>query len=406
MLRFMTAGESHGPALVVIVDGLPAGLPVDRAELDRQLRRRQLGHGRGQRMKIETDAAEIVSGVRQGRTIGSPVTLLIRNRDHERWLNVMSSAPASAEATPRREVHHPRPGHADLAGAFKYLARDMRDVLERASARETAARVAAGALVGPLLRAAGIDVRSHVLRIGRQGIPAGSVVPWDQLANVDESPVRCSDSAMSDAMVEAIDQARTAGDSLGGSFEVVAAGVPPGLGTCGQWDRRLDGRLAQAVMSIQAVKAVAIGSGLDAAATMGSAFHDEIFHDAARGLHRGSNRAGGIEGGVTNGEEVRVTAIVKPIPTLMKPLRSVDLRTLEPHTASVERSDVCVVPAAGVVGEAMVGWVLADALIEKTGGDSLGEVLRHLEATRAQWLELLRPTAGASPPAAGSTDLR
>jgi chorismate synthase len=282
----------------------------------------------------------------------------------------------------------------------------MRDVLERASARETAARVAAGALVRPLLGAAGIEVRSHVLQIGTHGLPAASVVPFARLATVDLSPVRCADPGVGAAMVEEIDRAREAGDTLGGRFEVVVAGVPPGLGTYGQWDRRLDGRLAQAVMSIQAVKAVAIGSGLDAASVAGSQFHDEIFHDAVRGLHRGSNRAGGIEGGVTNGEEVRVSALVKPIPTLMKPLRSVDLRTMEPHSASVERSDVCVVPAAGIVGEAMVGWVVADALLEKTGGDSLDEVLRHLEATRAQWLELHRSPPDAAAAGPGASDLR
>jgi chorismate synthase len=325
--------------------------------------------------------------VRQGRTLGSPVTLLIRNRDHERWLDVMSPLSPKEGADTRRAVHHPRPGHADLAGAIKYLANDVRDVLERASARETAARVAAGAVVRPLLRTAGIEIRSHVVRIGAHALAAGTVVPWAELAEVDASPVRCSDAAAAAAMVEGIDQAKAKGDTLGGTFEVVAAGVPPGLGTYGQWDRRLDGRLAQALMSIQAVKAVAVGSGLEAAGAPGSEFHDEIFHDAARGLYRGSNRAGGIECGVTNGEEVRVSAVVKPIPTLMKPLRSVDLRTLEPHVASVERSDVCVVPAAGVVGEAMVAWVLADALLEKTGGDSLAEVLGHLDATRAQWRE-------------------
>ena len=382
-LRFLDAGESHGPALTVIVEGLPAGLPVDRAAIDADLKRRQGGYGRGRRMQIESDAVEILSGVRHGLTLGSPVAFVIRNRDHENWRDVMSPEPQGDAAKERKALRHPRPGHADLAGALKYETDDLRNVVERASARETATRVAAGGLARALLGQAGVLVRSHVVRIGDAAVE-GAPVPWERLDGVEASPVRCADAASSEAMVRAIDAARAAGDTVGGVFEVVARGVPAGLGSFAQWDRRLDGRLAQALMSIQAVKAVAVGAGFDAGRTPGSAFHDEILHDASRGLHRPTNRAGGIEGGVSNGEEVRAQSVVKPIPTLTKPLRSVDLRTLEPRAASIERSDTCVVPAAGVVGEAAVAWVLADALVEKFGGDSLGELLRNLEAARAR----------------------
>jgi chorismate synthase len=389
MLRFLTAGESHGPALTVVVEGLPAGVPVERAALDAELKRRQGGHGRGGRMQIEADTVEILSGVRHGRTLGSPVTLLIRNRDHENWRDVMSPDPQAPAATLRRALKHPRPGHADLAGALKYGTADLRNVVERASARETAARVAAGGLARALLLGCGAEVRSHVLRIGSAALPPGAPLPWDRLAVVEASAVRCADLEVSAAMVAAIDAAKRSGDTVGGVFEVVARGVPPGLGSFGQWDRRLDGRLAQALMSIQAVKAVALGDGAAGGETPGSAFHDEILFDDARGLHRGSNHAGGLEGGVTNGEEVRASAVVKPIPTLLMPLRSIDLQTKQSVSASVERSDTCVVPAAAVVGEAMVALVLADAVLEKFGGDSLAECLSHLEATRASWREFL-----------------
>ncbi|HLA79956.1 MAG TPA: chorismate synthase [Vicinamibacteria bacterium] len=387
-LRFLTSGESHGPALTVIVEGLPCGVPVDRAVIDGDLRRRQGGYGRGGRMKIETDTVEITAGVRHGVTLGSPVTLVIRNRDHANWEDVMSPDPQPPEAQERRALRFPRPGHADLAGALKYQTSDLRNVLERASARETTARVAAGGLARALLDAVGIAIRSHVLRIGRIGLD-GDEVSWDGLGQVEESPVRCADQALSTAMTEEIDRAKKAGDSLGGSFEVVARGVPPGLGSFSQWDRRLDGRLAQALMSIHAVKAVAIGAGFAAGRLSGSAFHDEIVFDPARGVHRPTNRAGGLEGGVTNGEELRVQAVVKPIPTLMTPLRSVDLQTKEPAPASYERSDVCVVPAAGVVGEAMTALVLGDALLEKLGGDSLTELLGHLKQSRSAWHQIL-----------------
>jgi chorismate synthase len=382
VLRYLTAGESHGPALTVVVEGLPAGVPVDRAAIDADLRRRQGGYGRGGRMKIETDTVEVLSGVRHGRTLGSPVSLVVRNRDHANWADVMSPDPQPDEARERRRLRHPRPGHADLAGAVKYDTADLRNVLERASARETTCRVAAGALARALLAEAGVLVRSHVLRIGTAALAPGLTVPWDGLDRVEDSPVRCVDADVSAAMVAEIDRARKDGDSLGGDVEVIARGVPAGLGSFAQWDRRLDGRLAQALMSIHAVKAVALGAGFEAGERRGSAFHDEIVWEKGRGLGRPSNRAGGIEGGVSNGEDIRAQAIVKPIPTLLIPLRSVDLQTHEPRKASVERSDTCVVPAAGVVAEAMVGWVLADALLEKTGGDSLGEVLDHLRATR------------------------
>lgn len=390
MLRFLTAGESHGPALTVVVEGLPSGVPVGRETIDADLRRRQGGYGRGGRMKIETDTVEILSGVRHGRTLGSPVSLLVRNLDHESWRDVMSPDPQPDAARERRRLRYPRPGHADLAGALKYGTDDLRNVVERASARETTSRVAAGALARALLREAGVEVRSHVVRIGTVALPPG-VVAWEALDAVEQSPVRCVDVAAANAMVAEIDRAKRDGDSVGGVVEVIARGVPAGLGSYAQWDRKLDGRIAQALMSIHAVKAVAIGEGLAGGETRGSAFHDEIVWDAAAGLRRPTNRAGGLEGGVTNGEEVRARAVVKPIPTLLIPLRSVDLATREPQKASVERSDTCVVPAAGVVAEAMLALVLADALLEKTGGDSLDEVLAHLDATRAQQRRLVGP---------------
>ncbi len=383
MLRFLTAGESHGPALTVVVEGLPAGLVVERAAIDSDLRRRQGGYGRGNRMKIESDGVEILGGLRHGRTLGSPITLLIRNRDFENWRDVMSPDPRPAEARRRKALRQPRPGHADLAGALKFLNDDLRDVLERASARETAARVAAGALAKQLLHASGSAVRSHVLSIGGATI-SGETVAWERLASVEDSPVRCVDAGVSSAMVGEIDAAKKAGDTVGGEFEVVVRGLPPGLGSYAQWDRRLDGRLAQALMSIPAVKAVSLGAGAESGQTPGSRFHDEILYADGAGILRPSNRAGGLEGGVTNGEELRARAMVKPIPTLMKPLRSIDIQTKEPHSAGVERSDTCVVPAAAVVGEAMVSLVVADALLEKFGGDSLVEYLDHLHTSQAR----------------------
>jgi chorismate synthase len=340
-------------------------------------------------MKIESDSVEILSGVRHGVTLGSPVSLVIRNRDHDSWRDVMATDPQPPEARARRALKYPRPGHADLAGALKYLTDDLRDVLERASARETTTRVAAGGLARALLSTVGVGVRSHVLRIGDATVTTAQPTAWEALDAVELSPVRCADAGAQAAMIEVIDRAKKAGDTAGGIFEVIAHGVPAGLGSFSQWDRRLDGRIAQALMSIQAVKAVAIGAGFAAGSTAGSAFHDDILFDDAAGLHRGSNRAGGLEGGVTNGEDLRAQAVVKPIPTLVMPLRSIDLRTKEPQAASFERSDTCVVPAAGVVGEAMLAWVLADAVLEKFGGDSLTELGDHLEATRARWKTFL-----------------
>jgi len=389
VLRFLTAGESHGPALTVVVDGLPAGVPVEREAIDFDLRRRQGGYGRGGRMKIETDTVEVLSGIRHGRTLGSPVSLLVRNRDHAAWLDVMSPDPQPDAARERRRLRYPRPGHADLAGALKYGTDDLRNVLERASARETTARVAAGALARALLRAAGIEVRSHVLRVGVAVLDR--CVPWHDLDRVEDSPVRCVDAAAAEAMMAEVDRAKKDGDSIGGVVEVVARGLPPGLGSFAEWDRRLDGRIAQALMSIHAVKAVAIGDGVAGGQQRGSAFHDEILWSAGAGIERPTNRAGGLEGGITNGEELRATAVVKPIPTLLIALRSVDLRSKEPQKASVERSDTCVVPAAGVVAEAMLALVLADALLEKAGGDSLEELLAHLATTRAQQRALAGP---------------
>jgi chorismate synthase len=377
-LRFTTAGESHGPGLVAIVEGLPAGLELDRERLDRDMARRQLGHGRGGRMKIEADAVEIRSGVRHGRTLGSPVAVLVANRDYANWEERMNPWPVEAEV---EEVHTPRPGHADLAGLQKYGFSDVRNVLERASARETAARVAAGALAKEFLRAVGVEVRSHVLRIGSVAAPEPppSLRPED-FARVDDSPVRCLDDAVGAAMVEEIDRLRKANESLGGIFEVRAFGLVPGIGSHVSWEERLDSRLAQAVVSIQAVKGVSVGEAWDVAALPGSESHDEIFHSPERGWHRETNRAGGVEGGMTNGEDLVVRGALKPISTLTKPLRSVDTETKEPAQALRERTDSTVVPAAGVVAEAMVALVLARGYREKFGGDHIDDALAALRA--------------------------
>jgi chorismate synthase len=387
MLRFLTAGESHGRALVVIVDGLPAGLLVDADALTLDLRRRQQGYGRGRRMAIESDTAVIVGGVRHGRTTGAPVALTIDNRDWVNWALTMhpdEHPPADAGGAKRAAVTRPRPGHADLAGAIKYGLMDIRDVLERASARETAARVAAGALARQLLRQVGIDVASHVIAVGPE--QAGTCgAPFEVVARADGSPTRCVDEAAAARMMAAIDAAREAGDTLGGVFEVVARGVPAGLGSYAQWDRRLDGRLAQALMSIPAIKAVSIGIGEAAARMRGSEVHDEILPAAGRASNPGppllavrpTNHAGGLEGGVTNGEDLRISASMKPIATLMAPLRSIDLETGAEAAAAIERSDVCAVPAAAIVGEAMVAIVLADAFLERFGGDAVDEVRRR-----------------------------
>ena len=366
-LRFLTAGESHGERLTVILDGVPAGLTVREEDLVTDLRRRQGGHGRGGRMAIEQDIAHIVAGVRGGLTLGSPITLEIANRDWENWRQVMA---VDAAEVKRKPITRVRPGHADLAGMLKYGADDARDVLERASARETAARVAAGGVAKLLLKEFGIQIECQ----------AGASIDWDA---VESSPVRCPDAQASAAMVAAIDAAREHGDTLGGVFTVVADGVPPGLGSYRQWDTRLDGLLAQAIVSIPACKAVSLGDGMEAAQRPGSEVHDSPAYDGG-GLHHETNRAGGVTGGVSDGEPVVVHGFMKPISTLLKPLKTVDLKTREPARAHYERSDICVVPAAGVVGEAMVALVLAGALLEKFGGDSAAELRRNVEGYLAK----------------------
>jgi chorismate synthase len=369
-LRFTTAGESHGPGLVAVVEGLPAGIGLTPDRVDRDLSRRQLGHGRGGRMKIERDRAEVTAGLRHGRTLGSPVALRVENRDYANWEERMNPWPVAAEVP---EVHLPRPGHADLAGVQKFGFTDVRDVLERASARETAARVACGALAKAFLAEVGVEVLSHVLRIGSVEAPMPAELEPADFARVDESPVRCLDARASEAMVAEIDSARKANESLGGVFEVRAFGVVPGIGSHVSWEERLDGRLAQAVMSIQAMKGVGIGDGFGLAGRVGSEAHDEIFWSEDRGYFRETNRAGGLEGGMTTGDPLVVRGAMKPLPTLTKPLRSVDIATKEPAEALRERTDSCTVPAAGVVGEAMVALVVAAAYREKFGGDHIDD---------------------------------
>jgi len=384
MLRFLTAGESHGRALVVIIEGLPAGLPLDATTLRRDLARRQIGYGRGRRMAIEQDEATILSGVRRGETIGSPIALLIPNRDWPSWEHTMSveAVPDDALGGARRPpVTRPRPGHADLAGGVKYDRADLRDVLERASARETAARVAAGAVARCLLARYGVEVSSHVTNIGGVRIPDTLAVPFEHVRALPaDDDVRCVDRDVAAAMRIAIDRARTVGDTVGGAFEVIAHAVPAGLGSHVHWDRKLDGRLAQAVMSIPAIKAVGFGRSVEVGDLPGSRVHDEIVpagpspSGTVPGLSRPTNRAGGLEGGVSNGEDIRLSAWMKPISTLMRPLRSVDLATFEPSEATIERSDVCAVPAAAVVGEAMTCLVLADAWLERFGADTVAGI--------------------------------
>ena len=378
-LRFTTAGESHGPGLVAIVEGLPAGLELQRERIDREMARRQLGHGRGGRMKIERDAVEVRSGVRHGRTLGAPIALLVANRDYPNWEQRMNPWPVDEEI---EESHLPRPGHADLVGSQKYGFTDVRNVLERASARETAARVAAGAIAKEFLAAVGVSVHSHVLRIASVGAAERDDLTAADFADVDDSPVRTLDPEAEGRMVAEIDRLRKANESLGGIFEVRAFGLVPGLGSHVAWDERLDGRLAQAVVSIQAVKGVSVGEAWEVAGLPGSESHDEIFWDAERGYHRETNRAGGVEGGMSNGEPLIVRGALKPISTLTKPLRSVDTETKEPAQAMRERTDSTVVPAAGVVAEAMVALVLAGCYREKFGGDHIDDVLAAVAAYR------------------------
>src|SRR5882672_2501313 len=375
--RFTTAGESHGPGLTAIVEGMPAGLELDLVALDRDMARRQLGHGRGGRMKIETDSVEIRSGVRHGRTLGSPIAVLVANRDYANWEERMNPWPVDAEVD---EVHLPRPGHADLVGAQKYGHADIRNVLERASARETAARVAAGSLARGLLTALGVSVHSHVTQIASVKAPERPDLGLEDFASVDEDPVRCLDPEASAAMVEEIDRLRKANESLGGSFEVRAFGLVPGLGSHVSWEEKLDGRLAQAIVSIQSIKGVTIGPAWEVSGRPGSEAHDEIFFTEERGYFRETNRAGGLEGGMTNGQPLVVRAAIKPISTLTKPLRSVDTETKQPAEALRERTDSTVVPAAAVVGEAMVCLTLAAAYREKFGGDHIDDVLGALAA--------------------------
>jgi len=385
MFRFTTAGESHGRALVAIVEGLPAGLPVDVTQINYELQRRQWGYGRGGRMKIEQDQADILSGVRHGLTLGSPVAFIIENKDWANWTEVMAAEARDIVPDKSRRLQRPRPGHADLAGGQKFDARDLRNILERASARETAARVACGALAKQLLASFGTEIRSHVIQLG--GIPSEPLqLSWAELAAIpDDAALHCGDAQLQQQMIELIDAKREAGDTLGGIFEVVARGVIPGLGSHTAWDLKLDGCLAQAVMSIPAVKAVSIGAGSEASALPGSEVHDEIaYNNETKEFIRQTNRAGGLEGGVTNGEEIRIRGHLKPLSTLRRPLRSIDIDTKQEESAAFERSDITAVPAAGVVGEAMMALVLAGALREKFGGDSLGEMKRNFEGYREQ----------------------
>ena len=392
MLRYFTAGESHGESLVAFLSGVPAGLNIDQAFLDRELWRRQQGFGRGGRMKIETDRAHIVSGVRHGKTIGSPISILLENKD---WKNWQESLPVEAgDPEKHKRVASPRPGHADLAGALKYNFPEARYILERASARESAARVAIGAIAKLFLRELGIEVLSHVIAVGKAAL-SNAEVPWEKLQQLHAKPevlLNCADSETEQRMKAEVDQALRTGDSVGGVFEVVAHGVPPGLGTFAQWDERLDGLLAQAVMSLQAVKGVEIGSGVESALSFGSAVHDEIgYQKSAKsqltGFTRASNHAGGIEGGISNGQDILVRGYLKPISTLRRPLGSVDFATREPVKAAYERSDVCVVPAAGVAAEAMVALTLARCALEKFGGDSITETRRNFAGYQQQLRE-------------------
>jgi len=377
-LRLTTAGESHGPGLTCIVEGLPAGLQLSSEQINRDMARRQLGHGRGGRMKIERDSAEVTGGVRHGRTLGGPIALQVANRDYANWQERMSPWPVAEDLA---EVHLPRPGHADLVGTWKYKQTDVRNILERASARETAARVAGGALCKAYLAALGVSVRSHVIQIASVLAPERErALTLEDFAAVDESPVRCLDLEASRAMVAEIDRLRKANESLGGVFEVQAFGLVPGLGSHVSWEERLDGRLAMALCSIQAIKGAAIGDAFAVAGLPGSRAHDEIFYSPERGYYRESNHCGGLEGGMTTGEPLIVRGAMKPLPTLTQPLRSVDIDTHEPAQALRERTDSCTVPAAGVVGEAMVALVLADAYSRKFGGDHIDDVRQALAA--------------------------
>jgi len=386
MLRFVTAGESHGQALVAWISGLPAGIPVDLEFIGRELHRRQLGYGRGGRQRIEKDQADFLAGVRHGKTIGAPIALRIENRDWKNWEKAMPVEDSEGADDAQRRLTAPRPGHADLAGAQKFNFHDARYVLERASARETAARVAVGALAKSLLREFGITILSHTIGVGH--VRVERAVTWEEIVAICEnleSPLRCVDSATQARMKAEVDHVLRAGDSVGGIFEVVARGLPPGVGSHAQWDEKLDAKLAQAVMSIQAVKAVEIGTGVGNSGSYGSEVQDEISYDAARKrFDRSSNLAGGLEGGITNGQDIVVRGYLKPISTLRRALLTADMNTKEAVKAAYERSDVCVVPAGGVAGEAMVALILAGAFLEKFGGDSLEETRRNFDGYQGQ----------------------
>lgn len=380
MLKFYTAGESHGQALFAYISGLPAQLPIDLKFINHELHRRQLGYGRGGRQKIEKDQAAIFAGVRHGKTIGAPIALRIENRDWANWEKILPVEPAEDDPGAKKLVA-PRPGHADLAGSLKFNYHDARYILERASARETAARVAAGAFAKMLLKEFDTEIASHTIQVGK--IRMEHAVPWKKIRHVSadlDSPLRCADAILQEKMKEEVDAALKANDTVGGIFEIVVHNVPPGLGSHAQWDEKLDGRLAQALMSVQAVKAVEIGDGVSIAASHGSDVQDEISYDkAAHRFRRFTNRAGGLEGGITNGEDIVIRGYLKPISTLRKPLHTANLVTKEPVQAAYERSDWCVVPAGGVAGEAMVALVLADAFLQKFGGDSLAEMRRNFD---------------------------
>jgi chorismate synthase len=381
MLKFYTAGESHGQALLAFVSGLPASLPVDLKFIDHELHRRQLGYGRGGRQKIEKDRADIFAGVRHGQTIGAPIALRIENRDWANWENILPVEATAESAGKEKKLLAPRPGHADLAGSQKFNFHDARYVLERASARETAARVAAGAFAKLLLREFGTEIASHTVQVGHVRLERSA--SWEEVKAVSadlDSPLRCVDAATQEKMKAEVDAALKAGNTVGGIFEIVAHNVPVGLGSHAQWDEKLDGRLAQALMSVQAVKAVEIGAGVAGAGSYGSEVQDEIFYEkTARRFRRPTNRAGGLEGGITNGEDIVIRGYLKPISTLRQALRTADMVTKEPVSAAYERSDWCVVPAGAVAGEAMIALVLADAFLQKFGGDSLSEMRRNFD---------------------------
>jgi len=378
-MRYLTAGESHGPQLTVIIDGVPSHLPFHKEKIDFQLKRRQQGYGRGRRMQIENDEVQIQSGVRFGKTTGAPITLVIQNRDWKHWKNIMSAEP-NPEFQEKRRIGRPRPGHADLNGALKYNHRDMRNVLERSSARETAARVAAGAVARLILETCGIRVAGHVLRIGEvQARKQEGLTIEEIMERAENSPVRCLDEKAAAQMMKLIDLAKQDGDSLGGIVEVIVEGVPVGLGSHVQWDRKLDGKIAQAVLSINAFKGVEFGIGFAAGERRGSEVHDEISWSEERGFYRLTNRMGGFEGGMTTGEPIVVRGVMKPIPTLYKPLRSVDIDSKEPFEASIERSDSCAVPAACVVMENVVAWEVANALLDKFPSDTIDELIEQVE---------------------------